>query len=76
MIKLAAIILISSLQSLIGQKILFVEREQYPKDHHNTATMFMHGEVNEGSFTPGAALCIYDLDTRTKTVLLFQRKKV
>ena len=32
--------------------------------------MFMRGEVNEGSFTPGAALCIYDLDSRTKTVLL------
>ncbi len=70
MFRLAAIILLSALQALTGQRILFVEREQYPRDHHNTATMFMRGEVNEGSFTPGAALCIYDLDKRTKTVLL------
>ena len=70
MIKLAALLLMTALQSLAGEKILFVEREQYPRDHHNTATMFMRGEVNQYSFTPGAALCIYDVDTRTKKVLL------
>lgn len=70
MVKLAAILLMTALQSLSGEKILFVEREQYRRDHHNTATMFMRGEVNQHSFTPGAALCIYDVDTRTKKVLL------
>lgn len=37
-----------------GQPILFVVRSQYRSDHHNTATMFQKGEINEGSFQGGA----------------------
>ena len=37
-------------------EILFVERDQYVKDHHNTATIFQTGELNTGSFRVGAAL--------------------
>ncbi|HYW79974.1 MAG TPA: hypothetical protein VE890_10385, partial [Thermoguttaceae bacterium] len=33
-----------------GQPIVFVVRQQYPPDHHNTATMFQTGEINTGSF--------------------------
>lgn len=29
-----------------GQPILFVSRQQYPGDHHNTATMFQTDEIN------------------------------
>jgi len=35
--------------------IVFVTREQYPGDHHNTATMFQTGEINANKFHgPGA----------------------
>lgn len=37
-------------------EILFVERDQYLKDHHNTATLFQTGEINTASFKVGAAL--------------------
>jgi hypothetical protein len=31
--------------------VLFVARQQYRADHHNTATMFQTGEINTASFT-------------------------
>lgn len=55
---------------LKGRKILFVEREQYTSDHHNTATLFEYGEINQNSFTPGAALRVFDADSRTATTLI------
>ena len=36
--------------------ILFVVRPQYKPDHHNTATLFQKGEINENSFVGGGAL--------------------
>lgn len=33
-----------------GQPILFVSRNQYPADHHNTATMFQTGSINAGKY--------------------------
>lgn len=57
-------------EKLSGERILFVERNQYPQDHHNTATMFMRGEINEDSFTPGAALRIFDVDSGGFTTLV------
>ena len=59
-----------ALNQLSGQKILFVEREQYRPDHHNTATIFQKGEINENSFTPGGALKIFDVDTRKIQTLI------
>jgi len=70
MSALVSLFLSSALQLLPCGKILYVEREQYLEDHHNTATMFMRGEVNQNSYRPGAALCIYDTGTRARTVLL------
>ncbi|MDX9981035.1 MAG: hypothetical protein RBU25_13500, partial [Lentisphaeria bacterium] len=32
--------------ALRGRKILYVRRHQYAPDHHNTATLFQHGEIN------------------------------
>ena len=38
-----------------GQPILYVSRNQYRPDHHNTETMFQTDEINTGSFQgPGA----------------------
>ena len=45
-----------------GQPMLFVTRQQYRPDHHNTATFFpgaLH-EWNDGAFTPGGALKTID----------------
>ena len=40
--------------------LLFVVREQYQKDHHNTATMFQTGEINAKKFRgPGAIKTIH-----------------
>ncbi|MGD0092649.1 MAG: hypothetical protein ABSE73_22280, partial [Planctomycetota bacterium] len=43
-----------------GQPILFVVRNQYKPDHHNTETMFQTGEINTGSFQGGGALKTID----------------
>ncbi|MCF7676185.1 MAG: hypothetical protein K9M97_12625 [Akkermansiaceae bacterium] len=55
------------------QPILFVVRQQYAPDHHNTHTMFPaeENEHNDGSYTGGgSALKIYDPATgTTRTVL-------
>jgi len=48
-----------------GRPIVFVVRAQYPGDHHNTATLFQTGEINEQKFRgPGAIkrLCIVQGD--------------
>ncbi len=55
---------------LAGKKILYIEREQYLEDHHNTATLFQVGEINEGSFRGGSAMRIYDMDSQSITTLL------
>ncbi len=57
-------------EQLAGKQILFVEREQYAPDHHNTATMFQKGEINEDSFFPGGALRIWDVNTAKITTLI------
>ncbi len=33
-------------------RLLFVTRPQYKQDHHNTATIFQRGEINERSYDP------------------------
>ncbi len=40
--------------------ILYVARNQYLPDHHNTATLFQNGEINTGSFRGGSALRVID----------------
>lgn len=36
--------------------LLFITRKQYQKDHHNTATLFQLGEINDFKFEGGSAL--------------------
>lgn len=41
---------------LAAHEILYVERGQYARDHHNTETLFQSGEINDEKFSPGATL--------------------
>ena len=43
-----------------AQPIVFVTRNQYKPDHHNTETIFQTGEVNTGSYQGGGALKVID----------------
>lgn len=53
-----------------GQPIVFVVRQQYRRDHHNTETMFQTGEINTGSFQGGGALKTLDVATsRVRTLV-------
>ncbi len=42
------------------QPIVFVVRNQYPGDHHNTATMFQTGEINTNKFNGPSAIKVID----------------
>ena len=53
-----------------GQPLLFVVRQQYRSDHHNTATMFQTGEINTGSFQGGAAIKTLNVATGQVETLL------
>ncbi len=53
-----------------GTPILFVVRDQYSPDHHNTETLFHTGEPNNGSYLPGGPLKILDPVTGKTSVLL------
>ncbi|MBN2293803.1 MAG: PD40 domain-containing protein, partial [Pirellulales bacterium] len=56
---------------LSAHPIVFVVRQQYKHDHHNTATMFQTGEINTGSFAGGGAIKTIDVsqDGKVKTLL-------
>ncbi|MFI3291918.1 MAG: hypothetical protein SNG27_00365 [Rikenellaceae bacterium] len=57
-------------KALKGKKILYIERHQYGRDHHNTETLFQVGEINTAKFNPGSAMRIYDVDTKQITTLI------
>ena len=52
--------------------IIFVVREQYKPDHHNTATIFQAGEVNTASFSGGGALKVIDFGNDGKVSTLIE----
>ncbi|MBM3501670.1 MAG: hypothetical protein FJX74_23705, partial [Armatimonadetes bacterium] len=53
-----------------GQPILYVAREQYQRDHHNTETLFQNGTLHGNGFRPGTALRVVDLRTgEARTIL-------
>ena len=58
-----------------GAPILFVVRQQYAKDHHNTGTDFQPGEVSHSRYRPGGALKVIDLahDAKPRTLLATER---
>ena len=45
-------------KSELPENLIYVTRQQYAQDHHNTATLFQYGEINTSSFTSGASLKI------------------
>ncbi len=55
---------------LAGKQILYIERDQYQRDHHNTETLFHWGEINAEKFAGGSAMRIYDVDTRQTRTLV------
>ena len=57
-----------------GQPLLFVVREQYRADHHNTATFFPSArhEHNDGHFSPGGALKCIDFSRSGEVKTLLQ----
>jgi len=57
---------------LTAHPILFVTRPQYKADHHNTATMFVTGEINTASFQGGGALKTIDLARGGKITTLLE----
>jgi hypothetical protein len=59
-----------AMELLKGKQILFVEREQYARDHHNTETLFQKGEINAEKFAPGSALRIYNVSEGTIKTLV------
>lgn len=61
---------------LRGKQILYIEREQYAPDHHNTETLFQFGEINEAAFRPGSAMRIFDVNTRTSQTLIEAKEGV
>ncbi|MCL2742261.1 MAG: hypothetical protein FWE67_00245 [Planctomycetaceae bacterium] len=56
--------------NVLDSPILYVAREQYRSDHHNTATMFQKGEINAGSFRGGSQLKIWNPKDNTVEILL------
>jgi hypothetical protein len=52
--------------------IVFIARPQYKSDHHNTATMFQTGEINQSSFRGGAAIRTIDLARGGRTATLWE----
>jgi hypothetical protein len=54
-----------------AEPIVFVARQQYPPDHHNTETMFQTGEINTEKFQGGSAIRAIDFaNGRTVRTLL------
>lgn len=60
-----------------GQPILFVVRQQYRPDHHNTATFFPSApnEYNDGAFTPGGALKSIDFARTGAVHTIYETKQ-
>ena len=56
------------------QPILYVQRAQYKKDHHNTATLFQTNEVNTHSFVGGGALKAIDFSQGGQVTTLLESK--
>lgn len=66
----------SNLDKLKGKKILYTQRSQFEKDHHNTATLFQLGQINEAKFRGGSAMSIYDVDSGKSTVILESKEGI
>lgn len=57
-------------------EILYVERLQYARDHHNTETMFQNGEINEQSFLGNSSLKALNLETKSSRTILTSKEGI
>ena len=57
-------------------EIVYIERLQYTRDHHNTETMFQKGEIAEKSFVGGSALKVFDLITKRSRIILESKEGI
>lgn len=57
---------------LVSNKVVYVVRQQYPRDHHNTGTDFAVGEVSAGKIRLGAAIRTVDFAEGGKTATLLE----
>lgn len=57
---------------LARHPMIFVERRQYPSDHHNTGNIFQTGEINHAKFRQmaGGALKVLNVEKGSVTTLL------
>ena len=53
-----------------AHEIVFVTRAQYAVDHHNTATLFQYGEINQHKYTTKGALKALDPKTGKTRVIV------
>ena len=54
----------------LNAPILYISRDQYAPDHHNTATLFQRGEINADNFNGGGAMKVWFPETdRVKTLI-------
>lgn len=58
------------LKPVLQDRLLFVTRHQYNNDHHNTATIFQKGEINEGSYNPPGKIKILNPETGVVNTLV------
>ena len=63
---------VTDIKTLENKKVLFVARQQYRPDHHNTATMFQNDEINTGSVVGGSALKYIDYADGGKITTLLE----
>jgi len=58
--------------SVNNYPIVFVTRQQYAPDHHNSATLFHTNEVNTDMYRPGGSIKIIDLKNGGKITTLLE----
>lgn len=51
-------------------EILYIERSQYARDHHNTESLFQWGEINTDKFRPGSAMRALNLKSGESRLIL------
>lgn len=57
-----------------NQPIVFTTRQQYARDHHNSATLFHTNEINTNSYAPGGSMKVIDLKNNGKVTTLIETK--
>lgn len=65
---------VKTVASVCSGEILYVTHAQYANDHHNTATLFQCGEINERSYRTQGAMKAWNPKTGTVRVIVPEKK--